>query len=92
MLRGTMAAIALAASPVQAQDAGGEAQARYAALAQQEAAKAGDPAFDYQLGLAAIDAGRYGEAIIALQRVLAVQPDNAPARCPVAPRARVAGR
>ena len=29
-------------------------------------ARAGDPAFDYQLGIAALDAGRYGEAIIAL--------------------------
>src|SRR3546814_1706558 len=44
----------------------------------------GDPEFDYQLGMAALDAGRYGEAVIALQRVLAVQPNNAPARAELA--------
>jgi tetratricopeptide (TPR) repeat protein len=91
LLRGTMAAVALAASPVQAQGADGEAQARYAALAGQEGAMAGDPGFDYQLGLAAIDAGRYGEAIIALQRVLAVQPGNAQARAELARAYALAG-
>jgi tetratricopeptide (TPR) repeat protein len=91
LLRGTVAAVALAASPVSAQDQASEAEARYAALAEQQVSKAGDPAYDYQLGLAAIDAGRYGEAIIALQRVLAVQPGNAPARAELARAYAMAG-
>lgn len=91
LLRGTVAAMALAASPLCAQESGSEANARYAALAEQQASKAGDPAYDYQLGLAAIDAGRYGEAIIALQRVLAVQPGNALARAELARAYAMAG-
>ena len=46
--------------------------------------RAGDPDFDYALGLAAADAGHHGEAILALQRVLAVQPNNAEARAELA--------
>ena len=91
LLRGTVAAMALAASPVCAQEAKSEAEARYATLAEQQTSKAGDAAFDYQLGLAAIDAGRYGEAIIALQRVLAVEPGNAPARAELARAYALAG-
>lgn len=68
-----------------------QAEAAYAALAQQTAERAGDPRFDYQLGIAAIDAGRYGEAIIAMQRVLAVQPDNAAARAELARAFALAG-
>ncbi len=68
-----------------------EATAQYEALAAQEAERAGDPEFDYRLGIAALDAGRYGEAIIALQRVLAVQPDNAPARAELARAYALAG-
>ena len=91
LLRGTVAAMALAASPVCAQEAESEAETRYATLAEQQTSKAGDAAFDYQLGLAAIDAGRYGEAIIALQRVLAVEPGNAPARAELARAYALAG-
>ena len=91
LLRGTVAAMALAASPVCAQEAKSEAEARYATLAEQQTSKAGDAAFDYQLGLAAIDAGRYGEAVIALQRVLAVEPGNAPARAELARAYALAG-
>jgi tetratricopeptide (TPR) repeat protein len=65
--------------------------ARYEALAAQESRRAGDPAYDYALGTAALDAGRYGEAIIALQRVLAVQPNNAPARAELARAYAMAG-
>ena len=81
------AALALAA-PSAAQDADRKA---YDALAAEQQARAGDPAFDYRLGIAAIDAGRYGEAIIALQRVLAVQPSNAPARAELARAYAMAG-
>jgi len=61
-----------------------EAEARFLKLEREASARAGDPAFDYQLGIAAIDTGRYGDAIIALQRVLARQPGNAAARSELA--------
>src|SRR3546814_19662724 len=60
-------------------------------LAAQAEGRIGDPEFDYQLGMAALDAGRYGEAVIALQRVLAVQPNNAPARAELARAYALAG-
>lgn len=66
-------------------------EAVYTALSTQTATRAGDPAFDYQLGIAALDTGRYGEAIIALQRVLAMQPDNAAARAELARAYALAG-
>lgn len=68
-----------------------EAAARYQALAAEARTKAGDPAFDYALGTAASDAGRYGEAIVAFQRVLARQPANAPARAELARAYALAG-
>ena len=63
----------------------------YASLAAQVGDRAGDPAFDYELAIAAIDAGLYGEAIIALQRVLALQPNNAAARAELARAYALAG-
>lgn len=89
------AAVALAAAvpfgAAHAQDSAQERAAAYQALAGQVGERAGDPDFDYQLGIAALDAGQYGEAIIALQRVLAVQPDNAPARAELARAYALAG-
>lgn len=67
------------------------ASASYDVLAGQIGQRAGDPEFDYQLGIAALDAGHYGEAVIALQRVLAVQPNNAPARAELARAYALAG-
>lgn len=67
------------------------AEADYARLSAEAAARAGDPAFDYALGIAALDTGRYGEAIIALQRVLAVTPANAAARAELARAYALAG-
>jgi outer membrane protein len=46
--------------------------------------RAGTPEFDYLLGIAALDAGHPGEAVFALERVLAVTPDNALARAEIA--------
>lgn len=63
----------------------------YAELAAEADRRAGDPDFDYRLGIAALDAGHYGEAVIALQRVLAVQPGNAPARAELARAYAMAG-
>ncbi|XVJ64416.1 MAG: tetratricopeptide repeat protein [Sphingopyxis sp.] len=67
------------------------AEAAYDALAAEVGTRAGDPDFDYRLGIAALDAGRYGEAVIAFQRVLALQPDNAPARAELARAYALAG-
>lgn len=62
----------------------GQAEGAFALLAPFETARAGDPDFDYALGIAAADSGNLGRAIAALQRVLAVQPDNAQARAEIA--------
>lgn len=58
--------------------------AAYALLADQELQRAGDPRFDYLLGLAALDSGHVTRAIFALERVLTVQPANHPARAELA--------
>src|SRR3546814_1055501 len=76
-----MALLTPIASPAaRAADASQAAAGNYEQLAAQAEGRIGDPEFDYRLGIAALDAGRYGEAVIALQRVLAVQPNNAPDR------------
>ncbi len=81
----SLCVLALAmATPAVAQSGGASAEAQYAELAAQQSTRAGDPAYDYALATVAIDAGHYGEAIVALQRVLAVQPNNAPARAELA--------
>jgi len=46
--------------------------------------RAGDPDFDTLLGLAALNSGHYTEAVFALERVLAIQPDNTKARYGIA--------
>lgn len=62
----------------------GNAIAAYALLAPLAESRAGEPNFDYILALAAVDSGRPAEAILALQRVLAVQPKNMQARAELA--------
>ncbi len=62
----------------------GQAEQAYQLLAPLAPAQSGDPQFDYLLGLAALDSGRPGEAVFALERVLAVQPDHARARAEIA--------
>src|SRR3954468_13750200 len=59
-------------------------QAAYKLLLPQEGARAGDPEFDYLLGVAALDSGNLERAVFALERVLAVQPNNHPARAEIA--------
>ncbi len=56
----------------------------YELLAPHLAERAGDPGFDYLLGLAALDAGHPMEAVFALERVLDTQPDNVAARAELA--------
>jgi len=61
-----------------------DAQAAYKLLLPLEPQRAGDPEYDYLLGIAALDAGDPERAIFALERVLAVQPDNLQARAEIA--------
>lgn len=56
----------------------------YALLSPLEQQRAGDPEFDYLLGLAAIDAAQYTRAVFALERVLAVRPEHPQARAEIA--------
>jgi len=56
----------------------------YRLLLPLEPQRAGEPEFDYLLGIAALDSGHRERAIFALERVLAVQPDNALARAEIA--------
>ena len=64
--------------------ASGKSEQAYRLLKPLEEQRAGEPAYDYALGVAAIDTNRLGEALIARQRVLAVEPGNAPARAELA--------
>ena len=66
-------------------------QEAYALLTPHQSEFAGEPDFDYVLGLAALDSGRPNEAIFALERVLAVKPDHLQARAEIA-RAYLATR
>lgn len=58
----------------------GRAQDAYAALEPLEVQRAGDPDFDLAFGMAANVIGQYSRAIIALERALVANPDNAQAR------------
>ncbi len=55
-----------------------------ALLEPQTEALSGNPDFDYLLGIAALDAGRPGIAVLALERVLMVRPEHAQARAEIA--------
>src|SRR5450631_1718575 len=61
-----------------------DAKAAYDLLIPLQAERAGDPAYDLLLGIAANESGRHSEAVFALERVLAVQPNNARARAEIA--------
>ena len=63
---------------------GGDAQGAYNMLIPLQSARAGDPDFDFLLGSAALALGKNTEAVFALERVLAVKPDSAPARALIA--------
>lgn len=49
-----------------------------------ESERAGDPVYDLLLGISALDAGQGTRAIFALERVLAVEPNNVRARAEIA--------
>ncbi len=61
-----------------------QAAQAYALLSPLQDARSGEPAYDYLLGLAALDSGRAGEAVFALERVLAVDPQHKQARAEIA--------
>jgi outer membrane protein len=61
-----------------------QAAQAYQLLSPQESARAGQPEFDYLLGVAALDSGRITQAIFAFERVLALQPGNSLARAELA--------
>ncbi len=62
----------------------GKSAEAYALLAPDQSKRAGDPDYDYLLGLAALDSGKPNEAIFALERVLAVKPNHLQARAEIA--------
>jgi hypothetical protein len=64
--------------------ADGDPGAAYELLTPHEPSLAGDPGFDYLLGIAAMDSGHLTHSVFALERVLAVQPDNVLARAEIA--------
>ena len=78
------------ASALALQQTGQSAEA-YRLLIPLQAERAGDPDYDLVLGITAADSGRPAEAVIALQRVLAVQPNNAQARAELARAYALAG-
>lgn len=61
-----------------------EPGAAYGLLLPLQSTRAGDPDYDYLLGLAALDSGRPSAAIFAFERVLSVQPDHKLARAELA--------
>jgi len=62
----------------------GRAQEAIDLLLPEQSARAGEVEYDYLLGVTALDLGRNTEAVFALERVLAVQPDNVAARAQIA--------
>lgn len=63
---------------------GGNPQAAYSLLIPLQSDRAGDPNYDFLLGSAALGIGKNTEAVFALERVLALRPDSAPARALIA--------
>lgn len=54
----------------------GDSAAAYALAIQHQLDMEGDPAFDYEFGIAAIDSGHYSQGVFALERVLLQNPDD----------------
>ena len=62
----------------------GKGKAAWELLEPQESARAGEPLYDFLLGLAALEIGQNTRAVFALERVLAMEPDNVRARAEIA--------
>lgn len=58
----------------------GNAEQAFVLLGEQEPVRAGDPTFDAAMGRAAYAAGQYPRAVMAWERVFALQPDDAMAQ------------
>jgi len=69
----------------------GKAVEAYQLLDNVSSQRAGTPDYDLLLGIAALDAGEPTRAVFALERVLAVEPDNARARAELARAYYIAG-
>jgi tetratricopeptide (TPR) repeat protein len=61
-----------------------KASQAYSLLAPLQSQRAGEPDYDYLLAVAALDSGKPAEAVFALERFLAVNPDHGPARLELA--------
>ena len=61
-----------------------QAQAAYDLLKPLEEMRAGEPGYDYLLGLAALEVGFPVEAVFALERVVDLNPNHGPARAELA--------
>lgn len=62
----------------------GKSAQAFALLDTQESTRAGEPLFDFLLGLAALDVGQNTRAVFALERVLAMDPNHVRARAEIA--------
>lgn len=62
----------------------GKGRAAYALLEPSESERAGEPGYDFLLGLAALEIGENTRAVFALERVLAVDPNHVRARAEIA--------
>lgn len=62
----------------------GKAKEAYVLLVPHQSERAGDQNYDYLLGIAALDSGKPNEAVFALERVLAVNPNHLQARAEIA--------
>lgn len=62
----------------------GKASEAYALLIPQMAQRSGEPEYDLLLGIAAVDSGQPTQAVFALERVLAIDPNNERARLELA--------
>jgi tetratricopeptide (TPR) repeat protein len=62
----------------------GNAQEAYNLLIPLQSTRAGDPDYDFLLGSSALALNKNTEAVFALERVLAIQPNNAQARAQIA--------
>ena len=62
----------------------GKSRDAYELLQPLEVERGGEPAYDFLLALAALDIGQNTRAVFALERVLAIEPDNARARAELA--------
>lgn len=62
----------------------GKAREAYELLTPQESDQAGNPEYDYLLGLSAVESGNAVRGIFALERALAVEPNHAGARAAIA--------